>query len=236
MKKLFFLFIVLFIVVGNLQSQDLASNPPAPPPPCAKALEEMAVSYRGVSMDSIAYKLFAIKYRKDWILVVLDNKQNFYTFKKSPDGQELIRNPKLFDDNICKLISANSLDIKIRPKTIAQLDLACYYKFNRAGRRFYNALIALDDPNAGKGFWDAVIGVLALPVKGFAFVFIKPFQKMFASKKGAALKQVDVLKKQKDSIDKKMKDLDAKKKKLDDLLKKMKKLEEEQAKKLELKK
>ncbi|WP_299458830.1 hypothetical protein [uncultured Microscilla sp.] len=236
MKKFFFLIILSFFALESGQSQDLPTNPPQPPPPCAKTLEEMAVSYRGTSLQQIAYKLFAIKYKKDWVLVVLDEKQNFYTFKKSPDGNELIRNSKLFDDNICKLISSNTLDIKIKPKTIAQLDLACYYKFNRAGRRFYNSLIALDDPSAGKGFWDAVAGVLVLPVKGLAFIFVKPFQKLFASKKGAALKQVDTIKKQKDSIDKKMKALDSKKKKLDDLLKKMKKLEEEQAKKLEQKK
>lgn len=236
MKKFFFFILILSFTTGNVWSQDSTSNPPAPPPPCAKNLEEMAVSYRGKTLDQIAYKLYAIKYRKDWVLVVLDERQHFYTFKKSPDSDDLIRSPKLFDDNICKLITTNSIDIKIKPRTIAQLDLACYYQFNKSGRRFYNAMIALDDPSAARGFWDTLIGILALPIKGLAAITIKPIAKIFESKKGAALKQVDTIKKQKDSIDKKMKALDDKKKKLDDLLKKMKKLEEEQAKKLQQKK
>lgn len=234
--KNFFLFTVFLLLLTNpTWSQDKTSNPPAPPPPCAKTLEEMAVSYRGMTPSQVAFKLFAIKYKKDWILVALDANQNFYTYKKKPDSDDFIRNPKLFDDNICKLISANTLDIKIKPQTVANYDLVCYYKFNKYGRRFYNALIALDDPSAAKGFWDKFLEIIALPVKGLAAITVKPISKLFTPKKDIALKKVDAIKKQKDSIDKKMKALEDKKKKLEDLQKKLKKLEEEQAKKLEQK-
>ncbi|HAS45834.1 MAG TPA: hypothetical protein DCS93_35460 [Microscillaceae bacterium] len=227
--------IMLFFLAKVTWSQDTTSNPPPPPPPCAKILEEMAVSYRGMTPSQVAYKLFAIKYKKDWILVALDDDQNFYTYKKTPDSDEFIRNPKLFDDNICKLISTNTLDIKIKARTVANYDLVCYYKFNKYGRRFYNSMIALDDPSAARSFWDTLLGILALPIKGLAAITVKPISKLLTPKKDIAIKQVDQIKKQKESIDKKMKALEDKKKKLDDLQKKLKKLEEEQAKKLQQK-
>ena len=59
--------IMLFFLAKVTWSQDTTSNPPPPPPPCAKTLEEMAVSYRGMTTSQIAYKLFAIKYKKEWI-------------------------------------------------------------------------------------------------------------------------------------------------------------------------
>ncbi len=232
MKKFFLLTMILFFLAKVTWGQDTTSNPPPPPPPCAKVLEEMAVSYRGMTPSQVAYKLFAIKYKKDWILVVLDDNQNFYTYKKTPDSEDFVRNTKLFDDNICKLITTNTLDIKIKSRTVAKYELVCFYKFNKYGRRFYNSMIALDDPSAAKGFWDTVLGIIVLPIKGLAAITVKPLIKLFTPKKDIALKQVDAIKKQKESIDKKMKALEDKKKKLEDLQKKLKKLEEEQAKKL----
>jgi len=152
------LFALINLMLLDLQAQEdsLMLNDSVEP----KALEskfegltKMHVSYYGSTQNCEPYTVSAIKYKRNWFLIINTNDRMSFIHINAPfsDGK-IIYPSQLFIESIAKSHVLCYTKLKKKKATVNDMDIYGYYKFNKFGRKVIKGLLYLEYPYYKKGF------------------------------------------------------------------------------------
>jgi hypothetical protein len=104
-----------------------------------KALEKMIISFKGQTSQGNKYDLYAVKIKKEWVFLIVDS-INIYSMNFDKKTEELNENPASNTDAITLAVRAGSVILKNKAKTMADIDLNCYYKMKSKAAKMYGSV------------------------------------------------------------------------------------------------
>lgn len=146
-SKTYIIFICIFYIFSNtafsqekdsLDSSEIIDN-----------FKSLDISYLGTTQNCTPYNVYAIRYKKSWILAVTEE-ETFAIFITSPPRSEekIFTSSHFFNSGVSKIISIPGyLKKKQKRKTVNDIDLYGYYKPNRKGKKALEGLFLIEIPD-----------------------------------------------------------------------------------------
>lgn len=202
---------------------------------CAAVLGGLTASYVGETPLGNAYNLYAIRYGRDWVLLIDDHNEISCFLEKKQAHNNTLRTSNVFTASVCKLIQSAMLKkYKKKEKKLRDITLKSYYTLTKKGKKTLDGLWILETNSKRKGRFSGGAGIIFTPLVG-----------LFQKKESALKKQLQDYEKILTNYEKKMKEMESKlldfeekAKILDGYKKRIKELQEiiEKSKKIILKK
>lgn len=165
---------------------------------CIANVAALAPSLDGKTDTGYAFKLYAIKYSREWVIIVQDT-TGLYSFRKKQKIDSLMQNSVFFDNNLCKIINQKNIVKNKKATTANILDFELtggYYEFTKEGKWFYEEYTAFE---SGERRTRLLGGFLEL----FANKKLEEAKKTLDAQK----KRLEELKKQKEATQKKLEEM-----------------------------
>lgn len=184
-KKIEISFVVLLITISNFGWA--SNNPPTlwqsikitntADPKCLECLNKLLNSYEGeydAGNEAISYRMFAIKYKKEWFMLTLDNLNNLSSYRAFPEADSVQMLSNNLTADLCKFLQ-KKLYVKNERKyneclAVGDIPIKRYYELNREGRNAFKSIYMLEFGKQPNTFFKT----LAKPFKAIAKLFKKP--------------------------------------------------------------
>jgi len=116
--------------------------------------KNMHIGYYGSTQNCEPYQVYALKYRKNWFLIVSAKGNISYMHVNPPIKEKKIHYPsKYFIEGIALSFSHGYTKLKKRKRNVIDMDIYGYYKFNRYGKKIMKGLLYLEYPYYDKGIF-----------------------------------------------------------------------------------
>lgn len=103
------------------------------------AIKQMHSSYEGVTPAGNKYSVYGVKLKRKWTLLVIDS-VSILSYKYDRKTDSLMLNSDGYTDMICTAMRAKMVKEKRKPKFVADMVLAGYYKMSTKGLRLFQRI------------------------------------------------------------------------------------------------
>ncbi|MFA0964157.1 hypothetical protein AB9P05_20275 [Roseivirga sp. BDSF3-8] len=199
MKKLAGVVLLLFMALSPVYSfSTLSATDSVLAEMYADDLDNIEVSYFGFTENKNEYNLYAFKGKKRyWYFVVSDGKSIHSFYKRKKKG-ELLAGSFLATQSLLALVQESEIKKKEKRKKVNDLNLYCFYKFRKDGRKLMKGVRKVEEENSGS--W--VFKVLSAP--------FKPIISLFQSKDKKEEIKEELMKKKLEKLEEKQAELSEK--------------------------
>ncbi len=170
---------------------------------CQTTIRTLAPSYSDTTQAGNAYQIYAIHYKKEWIVLVVDS-VSFYSYIKAQQVDTLAETSFFYNSNLCKMIEEGHLELNREGevKEICGIPLQLHYELNRTGKSFYKAMERFEEGKAKLGALAKIGDALAWPFeKLMGLDKIKDLKTQIEEKQALVEKQKKTLEEQKKSLE-----------------------------------
>jgi len=149
--------LIIFVFINNIYSQEETDSIPETPTDQIATFfnhfQDLHVSYYGNTQNCVSYNVYAYKYRKFWFLIIKRDEQISIMIANPPLKNKEIDTPDQYLlEGIARSEFHKYTKLKKRKKSVLDMQLYGYYKFNRFGRKVAKGLLLLQYPYYYKGF------------------------------------------------------------------------------------
>ncbi len=128
---------------------------------CGIILNNLAVSYTGETSMKNEYYMYAVKYGRDWVLIVRDG-PDITSFIKRRGKSEPVESASYFTEGLCDVVYKGLLQPKNKTQNLQDVQLQSYYLFSRDGKVIIDGLWMLETGEKKKGkFVDALLAIVS---------------------------------------------------------------------------
>lgn len=130
---------------------------------CGIVLNNYAVSYTGKTTMQNDYYMYAVKYGRDWILIVRDG-PDIASFIQRRGKQEPLESAPYFTEGLCDVVYQGMLNPKTKSQNLQDIQLESYYQLSKEGKVVVDGLWLLETGEKKKGKFIDAMAALASPL------------------------------------------------------------------------
>lgn len=119
-------------------------------------LSSLHIGYYGTTQNCLPFNVYGFKYKRTWFLIAAQNTSSTYLVIKPPRTSEDIvyTGSDFLFTGIAKSFSNNYLELKNRRRTVKDIQLYGFYKFNKPGKKAIKGLLYIEYPDLeAEGVW-----------------------------------------------------------------------------------
>jgi hypothetical protein len=111
------------------------------------------IGYYGTAQNCIPYNIYAFKYKRKWFLYIVENKMVSLMLINPPIPDKKISYPSSYlAVGIAHCFPLNYTKFKKRKRSVVDINIYGFYKFNKYGKEVVRGLLLLDYPKIKKTF------------------------------------------------------------------------------------
>ncbi|GAB4477609.1 MAG: hypothetical protein OHK0057_27520 [Thermoflexibacter sp.] len=147
-------------------------------PKCLECLNKLLNSYEGEydvgTSEVISYRMFAIKYKKEWFMLAIDNVNNLSSYRAIPNADSVQILSEDLTADLCKFLE-KQFYVKTERKyneclAVGDIPIKRYYALNKEGKKAFKGIYTLEFGKQPSPVLKAIVA----PFKAIMKVIKKP--------------------------------------------------------------